>query len=181
MHGSVMNYLRKVISSSEVQGKDILEVGSHNFNGSAREIIAPMNPKSYIGIDQGHGPCVDMVINAGDVAKVFGNDRFDIVVSTEMLEHAEDWKSAVIAMKSAVKPNGLLILTARGPGMPYHGFPHDHWRFTVEDARRIFSDLEILDLQPDTDHPGILMKARKGTSFIQTDLSVISVAPAPNP
>jgi hypothetical protein len=98
-----------------------------------------------------------------------------------MLEHAENWKGAVKAMKAVVKPRGLLVLTARGPGMPYHGFPDDHWRFTVEDCRKIFPDMEIIDLQADTDWPGILMKARKPEKFFHADISDITVASAPKP
>jgi SAM-dependent methyltransferase len=181
MHGSVMAYLRRILTPAEVQGKDVLEVGSYNVNGSPRDVIVPMKPNSYLGVDQGAGPGVDQIVNASDIAKTLGSDRFDLVISTEMLEHAENWKGAVKAMKTVVKPHGLLVLTARGPGMPYHGFPDDHWRFTVEDCRKIFPDMEIIDLQADTDWPGILMKARKPEKFFHADISDITVASAPKP
>jgi hypothetical protein len=63
--------------------------------------------------------------------------------------------------------------------MPYHGYPDDHWRFTIEDAKKIFSDMEILALRADRGDPGILLVARKKRDVPFTDLSGIEVGHAP--
>lgn len=181
MHGSVIGYLQRVVTRADVQGKDILEVGSYNVNGTPRVVFAPYAPKSYIGVDQEAGPCVDRVVNATNLVATLGKDSFDVVLSTEMLEHARDWRAAVNSMKSVVKPGGILFITTRGPGFPFHGFPEDHWRYTVPDFQKIFADMEILDLGPDPDFPGIFMKARKPLSWKPTDLSGIHLQPAPQP
>lgn len=181
MHGSVMNYLRGKVMKAEVQGKDILEIGSYNVNGTPRDVFVPLAPKQYLGIDQGPGPGVDRVIDASNLVTVLGADSFDVVLSTEMLEHAKDWRTAVSNMKSVIRPGGLLFVTTRGPGFPYHGFPEDHWRFTLEDFRRIFSDMEILDLSPDSECPGVFIKCRKPLDHKPVDLTNIHVVPAPAP
>lgn len=179
MHDSVMKYLYRTVQRNEVEGKTVLEVGSYNVNGTPRHAFGQHNPKQYLGIDQGPGPCVDRVMDASNLVTELGKDSFDIVVSTEMLEHAQDWRTAVSNLKAVTKPGGLLFVTTRGPGFPYHGFPHDHWRFTIEDFKRIFADMEILDLSPDLQFPGVFIKCRKPVNFQSVDLSKIHVVPAP--
>jgi SAM-dependent methyltransferase len=181
MHGSVMNYLRAKVSRAEVEGKDVLEIGSYNVNGTPRDVFIPFAPKQYLGIDQGAGPGVDRVIDASNLVQELGSDKFDVVLSTEMLEHAQDWRKAVSNMKAVTKPGGLLYVTTRGPGFPFHGFPHDYWRYTVADFRRIFMDMEILDLMPDPECPGVFIKCRKPLDFKAIDLSNINLVPAPAP
>jgi hypothetical protein len=81
-------------------------------------------------------------------------------------------------MKCVLKCGGLLIVTARGPGFPFHGYPHDYWRFTVEDFRRIFEDMWILHVGQDTDpsSPGVFLKARKTGATGAVNLATINVA-----
>lgn len=179
MHDSVMGYLYRTVQKDEVEGKSVLEVGSYNVNGTPRHAFCQYNPKQYLGIDQEAGPCVDRVMDASNLVIELGQDSFDIVVSTEMLEHAPDWRKAVSNLKAVTKPGGLLFVTTRGPGFPYHGYPHDHWRFTIEDFKRIFADMEILDLSPDPQFPGVLLKCRKPANSVPVDLSQIHVVPAP--
>jgi SAM-dependent methyltransferase len=181
MHGSVMAYLRRMVTRGEVQGKDVLEVGSYNVNGTPRDVFIPFSPKQYLGVDQGAGPGVDRVLEASNLTLALGENAFDVVISTEMLEHAQHWRQAVSNLKAVTKPGGLLFVTTRGPGFPYHGFPHDHWRFTVEDFKRIFGDMEILDVSKDPEAPGVFLKCRKPVGFRPVDLSKIHVVPAPAP
>jgi SAM-dependent methyltransferase len=179
MHGSVMNYLRSQVAKAEIQDKTVLEIGSYNVNGTPRDVFIPFAPKQYVGIDQGPGPGVDRVINASDMLRDLGPNSFDVVLSTEMLEHARDWRTTVSNMKAVTKPGGLLYVTTRGPGFPFHGFPEDHWRFTVLDFRRIFADMGILNLIPDPDFPGVFIKCRKPVDFKPINLDKIHVVPAP--
>jgi SAM-dependent methyltransferase len=41
----------------------------------------------------------------------FGPERFDVVVSTQMLEHVPDWPRALREMRSVLKPGGRLLVT----------------------------------------------------------------------
>lgn len=179
MHKSVMTFLKANIHPREIFGKRVLEVGSCDVNGSPRTVLVPMKPLEYIGVDQGPGPGVDLVCGADHLSSRFGRDSFDVVLSTEMLEHAEDWKPTIREMKAVLQPEGLLVVTTRGPGFPYHGFPHDHWRFTPALFKEIFSDMAQEILIPDPEFPGILLKAWKPLPFVERDLSGISPLPAP--
>lgn len=178
MHASVMDFLRREIKPVEISGLEVLEVGAQNVNGSPREVLVPHVPKKYVGVDFGPGRDVDIVVDVKNLTTYFGLDWFDVVVSTEMLEHAQDWRTAVSQMKSVLRPGGLLIVTTRGPGFPYHGYPHDYWRYTVEDFRKIFADMSVQHLSPDSDpgSPGVFLKARKTVATGSVDLGGIDVA-----
>lgn len=175
-----MQFVREHLSREEVFNKDILEVGAQDVNGSPREVIASLGPRAYYGVDFGPGKGVDLVLDVKHLLTHFGKDRFDVVISTEMLEHAEDWKTAVNQMKAVLRPGGILILTARGPGFPYHGFPHDYWRFTVKDCERIFSDMTSVVVLEDIS-PGVLVRAIKTTETGKLDLSDIPIEPMTPP
>lgn len=124
----------------------MLDVGSRDVNGSARSILTPYlfneieyTDPVYVGVDIEAGPGVDVVASVEDLATVsLARPRFDIVVSTEMLEHVKDWREAVWQMGLRVKVGGLMIITTRSPGFEYHPYPEDNWRFTVEHMKMIF-------------------------------------------
>lgn len=170
-HRSVLAFVMTRISAADIFGKKVLEVGSLDVNGSPRWIIELLVPKSYIGVDIRPGNKVDQICDAGALVATFGAESFDVVVSTEMLEHAEDWRGAVSNMKRVLAPGGLLLITTRSPGFPQHDYPSDFWRFTREDALEIFSDMEGLEVAEDPMAPGILVRARKPTAFFEVDLA----------
>lgn len=175
MHPSVIDFVRKSLSAEEVKGKKVLEVGSLDVNGSPRPTVMHLGPSEYWGVDCWLGPSVDIVCKADDLERTFGREVFDVVLSTEMLEHVEDWRLVVSQLKRAVKKGGILVTTTRSPGFPYHPYPIDKWRYTKEDFMKIFSDFEILDIQGDPMAAGVFIKGRKPSSFSEADLSKVSV------
>ena len=166
-----VDFIRKNLTAEEVNGKDILDVGSLNVNGSARDAITNYKPNSYIGTDIANGYCVDMIVNAEKLLEVFEPNSFDIIVSTEMIEHCGNWKVIIHNLKMLVKPGGCILITTRSKGFPFHEWPIDHWRFEVKDMQVIFSDFEIVALQPDPKEPGVFIKAVKPLNFTENDLS----------
>ena len=168
---SCKSFVGKIINQSEVTGKRILEVGSMDLNGSVRPTFEKYSPKQYWGVDMYPGPSVDQVCSVENLLNQFHKGSFDIVVTTEMLEHVKDWRTAIHNVKNLIMPGGILVLTTRSRGKLYHAYPNDFWRFEVEDMQNIFSDFEILALEKDPDSPGVFLKARKPMSFVERDLS----------
>ena len=166
----------KCLMPSDVNGKRVVEVGSLDVNGSLRPIIQNLNPKEYLGIDIEMGPNVDEVCEATEILDRYGENAFDVVVTTEMLEHVRPWKEVVHNLKRAVSPGGILLVTTRSFGVPYHGYPYDFWRYELEDMTRIFDDMEIEKLDPDPTLPGVMMIARVPESgYSEKDLSDIAL------
>jgi SAM-dependent methyltransferase len=171
---SCLEFVIQHLAEGEIREKSVLEVGSRAVQGphmSLRPIIEPLGPSSYLGVDIKSGPGVDEICDAGRLRERFGDDSFDIVVSTEMLEHVRDWRRAISNLKHVVRPRGILLLTTRSYGFPYHGWPNDFWRYELEDMETIFSDFEIRVAEPDLEYPGIFLKATKPLRFRERDLS----------
>lgn len=126
-----------------------LEVGSRNVNGSLRELLAGY-VKEYVGVDLFEGCGVDRVMNVLDLSTTYGKGSFDLVLSTEMLEHCFEWEDALYQMMYVLKKGGILVITTRSPGFELHDYPADHWRFSRDDFEQIFSPVsEILELESD--------------------------------
>lgn len=158
------------ITKDEVEHKKIIEVGSIDINGSLRPIYEYWNPAQYVGIDIEYGPGVDIVCDAEDILERFGENSFDIVVSTELLEHVKNWRKVISNMKNICKPDGIILITTRSQGYLYHGYPYDFWRYEIQDMKHIFSDCKIVKIENDKE-PGVLLKIIKPANFIENDLS----------
>lgn len=165
-----LNFVRGSFSAADIEGKSVLEVGSLDVNGSARAILQPMGPSRYVGVDIALGPGVDVICNSENLVAKFGRESFDVVISTEMLEHVQDWRTVVSNLKNVLKPGGTLVITTRRIGFPFHGYPHDFWRFEREDFQRVFSDLDIRRLECDDASRGIFLVARRPDSFKENNL-----------
>lgn len=166
-----IEFIQDTITAVEVFGKSILEVGSRDENGSVRPSIERLFPAQYIGVDIRPGKRVDQICDAVDLVKTFGPESFDVLISTEMLEHAENWREAVSNFKRILRPEGVLFITTRSVGFPYHGYPADYWRYGVGDMQAIFADMDVLALMPDPYEPGVFLKGKKPIVFREKDLS----------
>ena len=170
-----VEFIRKNLREDEVRGKAVIEVGSLDVNGSVRPAVEALRPASYIGIDLREGPGVDIVCNAESLLERFGPEVFDILITTELLEHVRDWRLIISNLKKLLKPNGLLLITTRSKGFPFHGYPFDFWRYEVSDMRVIFSDFVVEMIEPDSLDPGVFVKVRKPSKFAECDLTNYSL------
>jgi SAM-dependent methyltransferase len=169
MHQSVMAWAEEVITAGDVTDKTVVEAGSQDVNGTVRDLIMAMHPGLYVGIDAEMAPGVDVVCDVADMPALGLSP--DLVVSTEMLEHVPDWQGAVRGMVLALKPGGVLAVTTRSRGFPYHGYPGDFWRYSLTQMRLIIegAGLGILDLRADPQVPGVFCKARKPADWAEPD------------
>lgn len=159
-HVSAGVWCATAVSAPEVAGRSILEVGSCNVNGSARPFFESLSPSEYVGVDIASGPGVDVVCDATALEEKFGRAQFDVVVSTEMMEHVRDWRLVLDQMKAVCRPGGLLVITTRSRAFPYHAHPSDHWRYELDDFRAIFAGNRILKLEQDPQAPGVFIKCQ---------------------
>jgi SAM-dependent methyltransferase len=155
-----INFGKENLFIDEIKGKRVIEVGSCDVNGSLKALVTLFEPIEYIGVDIEKGFNVDIVCNAQNLAKKFGKESFDVVISTEMIEHIADWKKVISNFKKICKPQGIILITTRSYGFGYHAYPCDFWRYEVEDMKNIFSDCEILKIYNDAKNKGVFLKSK---------------------
>ncbi len=166
-----VKFVQHHLTKEEIQGRSVLEVGALDVNGTVRPAVEALGPAEYIGVDIETGPGVDEVCDAHELVERFGDSRFDILISTELLEHVRNWRKVISGFKQVLKPGGLLILTTRSEGHPYHGYPWDFWRYEPDDMKVLFADFDIERIDPDRLEPGVFVKARKPVDFREQDLA----------
>lgn len=140
MHPEVESFIQYVRKKHPeyFSNKKVLEVGSLDINGSIRYLFKDCE---YVGIDLGPGKGVDLVVPIHE-----HHDQYDVVVSTEMLEHDIHWKKSLRSMHDNLKSGGLFMLTCAGPRRQEHGttrttpgdapFTNDYYRnITMDDFR----------------------------------------------
>jgi SAM-dependent methyltransferase len=93
----------------------VLEFGSHDVNGGVRPLFP--TAERYHGIDIAPGPGVDEV---ADAASWRSPEAFDVVVTTEVLEHAIHWRDVLTNGWDALRPGGVLLMTCATDPRPEH-------------------------------------------------------------
>jgi SAM-dependent methyltransferase len=165
MHPSVITWVEKKVAQHGLRNPAarVLEVGSRNVNGSVRPLFQGVG--AYTGIDFIEGPGVDMVLDAHQLTSAFARGSFDVVVSTEMLEHDSEFWTSMTMMGEVLKPGGLLLITARGNGFHLHGYPNDYYRFMPESFKSLlgYAGCDVLEVVEDWQpgHPGVFGLGRK--------------------
>lgn len=168
-------FAEQALKCEEIEGRTVIDVGSMDVNGTVRGVIEKCNPASYLGVDIGEGPGVDEICSVGKLVDRYGKDRFDIVLTTELLEHVREWREAMSNLKNVLKPGGILLITTRSKGFGYHAFPFDFWRYEPEDAEEIFSDFSVEISERDPEAPGIFLKLRKPGEYKENSLDSIEL------
>lgn len=98
----------------------VLDIGSQDVNGNNKWMFMQGSPWAceYIGIDVGPGKNVDVVASGHEYKSA---QPFDIVLSTECLEHDSHWEDTLVNMWKLAKPGGLILFTCASFGRPEHG------------------------------------------------------------
>jgi SAM-dependent methyltransferase len=98
-------------------GKKVLDVGSLDINGNNRIYFADCD---YTGIDLAEGKNVDVVCSGHQYRKG-EKEIFDVIISTECLEHDVHYVETLQNMFKLLKKGGLMIITCATTGRPEHG------------------------------------------------------------
>lgn len=180
-HREGFSFCERQLSRELLAGLDVIEVGSSEDGGSMRPYVSSFGPKSYIGVDIQKARGVDLLCDAMDLLDVLGKNCCDVVIASELLEHIRDWRKIIHIFKTLLREGGVVVITTRSYGFPFHYAPFDFWRYEPSDMQAIFSDFEIMGIETDTQMindritPGVFVAAKKPIGFSENNLDGINL------
>jgi SAM-dependent methyltransferase len=110
MHTEAYAYIQQQAERFSPAGLRVLELGSHYVNGSVRPLFA--SAAVYAGLDRWPGEGVDIT---ADCAEFDGGKLWDMVVTTESLEHTFTPQDVIDCAKRALRKGGRIFITAAAP------------------------------------------------------------------
>lgn len=125
----------------------VLDIGSQDINGNNRYLFGDAK---YIGIDLNPGKNVDYVSSGHNYKP---QTKFDVIISTECLEHDKYWAITLQnIVHNLLNSGGLFIMTCATTGRPEHGttrtspkdspFTTDYYMNITEDDFRQAIDVD---------------------------------------
>jgi len=93
---------------------NVLDVWSLDINGNNRYLF---KESEYTGIDVWPGPNVDIVCSGHEYKS---KTKYDVVISTEMLEHNKYWKETLQNMYKLLVWGWLMLITCAWEGRAEH-------------------------------------------------------------
>lgn len=143
MHGEVIEWVRQWATADEV---DVLDIGGRDLNGTTRHLFPNAR---YTVLDLRPGKGVDVV---ADAATWTPDRAYDVVLCTEVFEHAENWRDIVRTAYDALKPGGRFIATCAGPGRA----PHSGIEATAITAGEYYANVSVAELSDALTSAGFL-------------------------
>ncbi len=95
----------------------VLDIGSLDINGNNQYLLDA--DCVYLGIDVAQGKNVDIVCQA--YLLKLPDSTFDVIVSTECLEHDRYYIETLDNIQRLLKPGGLFVMTCATTGRAEHG------------------------------------------------------------
>jgi SAM-dependent methyltransferase len=129
---AAIHFARYAIGKSLVKGKRVLDIACGEGYGSY--LLKQAGAEHVVGVDASSdsiaraaqlfgGEGVEFkAADAADLATLFLEGEFDVVISVETIEHLADPESFLTALKRVTKPGGVIILSC----------PNDHWYYPEE-------------------------------------------------
>ena len=124
-HVAQQEFFKKVKEQFPERFKNcsVLDIGSLDLNGNNRYLFEDY---TYIGVDVGVGPNVDIVSKGHEYKS---DEQYDIVISSECFEHDMYYAETIKNCISLTKSNGFFTFTCASTGRGEHGTrrtnPHD--------------------------------------------------------
>lgn len=109
-------------TQTTLEVRRVLDMGGQDVNGTVHDLLQTWFPGvtiDVLDIEAGRG--VTIVGDAREWQTWWSGDLYDMVISTEMLEHLEHWHRAVESAYRVLKPGGWFIGTCASLGRAPHG------------------------------------------------------------
>jgi SAM-dependent methyltransferase len=130
--------LRKAVElMRQVPASRILDFGS---GGSPYRAL--FSAKTYDRADLPGDPTLDFEFGMDSILPI-QDEKYDLVLSTQVLEHVKNVAAYLAEAKRVLQPGGRLFITTHGT-YPDHACPHDYQRWTHDGLRHEVEDAGFL-------------------------------------
>ena len=158
-------------------GTMVLDIGALDINGNNQVLFD--TETLYLGLDIAVGRNVDIICPGHELG--LPDATFDIVVSTECLEHDRYWVDTLKNAIRLLRPGGMLLMTCATTGRPEHGTR----RTTPGDAPLLaevddewadyYRNLDEQDVRAEIDVPGEFQFAEFSIGKETCDLYFVAI------
>lgn len=172
VHDSRFNALKSLMG--DVTNKSVLDAGC-----GEGYFFSQIQAKEKYGIDLSEERLKKTVISfpssnvlCSDLKKLpFEDEKFDVIVCSEVLEHVDGYEDVILEFKRCIKPSGKLILSFPNERMvglgrllimrfPAHELDHVNW-LTISDMTKILSEKYTASNIPPLPYPFCLYQVYK--------------------
>jgi SAM-dependent methyltransferase len=157
---ALRNAIERLIADAHLDhGSVVLDLGC--ADRPYRDLFSPR--VQYVGADLPGNDDADIDI-APDGTVPSPDATYDLILSTQVLEHVEQPERYLAECRRLLKPTGRLLLTTHGV-MYYHRDPEDYWRWTVPGLQLLFKNSGLMIV----DDVGILGLAAAAAQIFQDE------------
>ncbi len=147
----VSSQLRKAYEFTipkHLAGKNHLRVLDYGCGVKPYQYVVAGVCSEYIGADIGDNPHADCELYPGQLLP-FDDESFDVVISSQVLEHVEEFDKYMNECNRVLKKGGLLFLSTHGTWQ-FHAAPYDFNRWTHLGLKSLLSrhGFEVIDCYP---------------------------------
>ena len=169
MHKSAMADAEKFVKNylGEMQTLSVADVGSYDVNGTLRPLFS-RSDWSYCGMDAEPGPNVDRVLSSPYAWPEIPSASFDVVVSTQTLEHVRHPWKWMPEVARICKPGGLIYVCSPNT-WAFHEYPIDCWRAWPDGLRALFDEAGVDVIEAYHDGPDTTAIGRKRSVATSVD------------
>lgn len=139
-----------LLALQEQASEDEMDLLDFGAGGSPYKLLFPNARYVTADVD---GASADYAIDSQNRIGIPAKS-FDVVLSTQVLEHCKEPRSYLDEARRLLRPNGKMILTTHGL-FEEHGCPYDYWRWTrgglrslVEESGFVVERLQRLTIGP---------------------------------
>lgn len=155
----------------------VLDIGALDINGNNQVLFDA--DTLYLGLDIAEGRNVDIICPGHELG--LPDATFDMVISTECLEHDRHWVATLNNAIRLLRPGGMLLMTCATTGRPEHGTR----RTTPADAPLLaevddewadyYRNLDEHDVRAEIDVPGMFQFAEFSIGVETCDLYFVAI------
>ena len=119
--------LRRALAEFKTEAR--IAILDYGCGGSPYRCLFPN--ATYHCADHAYTKDLDFTINADGLLPDVASEGYDMVLSTQVLEHVASPQAYLREAFRILKPGGVLLISTHGV-YPDHGCPFDFWRWTAD-------------------------------------------------